>query len=38
MGLAVGFSDPGKRIVFFTGDKATSQLIAVPSEQNLQFK
>ena len=34
----VGCLDPGKGIVFFTGDKAFNHLITVPSEQNLQLK
>jgi hypothetical protein len=35
----MGCFDPGKGIVFFTGEeKDNNQLIAVPSEQNLQFK
>jgi hypothetical protein len=37
MGLAVGCFDPGKGIVSFTGDKATNQLSAAPSQQNLQL-
>jgi hypothetical protein len=37
-GSSGGLFDPGKGIVLFTGDKATNQLIAVPSEQNMQFK